>query len=111
MARWVPYSHPFIVCSHPCAAFVSSLNFLVLEKSINSIDRALLNQGLLNEALSVDSIRVFFRHKIVSINFDARVIRALDANKGEEIETNFDLCIGADGSYSVVRRQLMRVVR
>lgn len=90
---------------------MSSLNYLVLEKSINSIDRALLNEGLLNEALSVDSIRVFFRHKIVSINFDARVIRVLDANKGEEIETNFDLCIGADGSYSVVRRQLMRVVR
>ncbi|KAH9043180.1 FAD/NAD-P-binding domain-containing protein [Lactarius pseudohatsudake] len=80
-------------------------------QSINSIDRALLNQGLLNEALSVDSIRVFFRHKIVSINFDGRVIRVFDVGKGEELEKSFDLCIGADGSYSVVRRQLMRVVR
>ncbi|KAH9079465.1 FAD/NAD-P-binding domain-containing protein [Lactarius deliciosus] len=80
-------------------------------QSINSIDRALLNQGLLNEALSVDSIRVLFRHKIVSINFDGRVIRVFDVGKGEELEKSFDLCIGADGSYSVVRRQLMRVVR
>ena len=111
MARWVLYSHPFIVRSHPCTAFVSSLNFLVLEKSINSIDRALLNQGLLNEALSADSIRVLFRHKIVSINFDGRVIRVFDVSKGEELERSFDLCIGADGSYSVVRRQLMRVIR
>jgi len=90
---------------------VSSLNFLVLEKSINSIDRALLNQGLLNEALSVDSVRVLFLHKIVSINFDGRVIRVLNVTKGEEVERSFDLCIGADGSYSVVRRQLMRVIR
>ena len=90
---------------------MSSLNFLVLEKSINSIDRGLLNQGLLNEAFSVDSIRVWFRHKIVSVNFEERVIRVFDVSKGEEIERSFDLCIGADGSHSVVRRQLMRVVR
>jgi len=28
-----------------------------------------------------------------------------------DTRVNFDLCIGADGSYSVMRRQLMRVVR
>ncbi|KAI0256757.1 FAD/NAD-P-binding domain-containing protein [Lactifluus subvellereus] len=78
---------------------------------INSIDRALLNQGLLNEALAVKSIRVFFQHKAVSVDFDGRVISVLDASTGEKLERGFDLCIGADGSYSIVRRQLMRVVR
>jgi 2-polyprenyl-6-methoxyphenol hydroxylase-like FAD-dependent oxidoreductase len=86
------------------------LNRLVLEKCINSVDRALLNQGLLNEALAVRSIRVFFQHKVVSIDFDGRVISVL-ATTGKEIQRGFDLCIGADGSYSIVRRQLMRVVR
>ncbi|KAI9510863.1 FAD/NAD-P-binding domain-containing protein [Russula earlei] len=78
---------------------------------INSIDRALLNQGLLDEALALRSVRAFFHHKVVSIDFDGRVISVLDANAGEQVEKRFDLCIGADGSYSVVRRQLMRVVR
>jgi 2-polyprenyl-6-methoxyphenol hydroxylase-like FAD-dependent oxidoreductase len=87
------------------------LNFLVLEKCINSIDRALLNQGLLDEALAVKSVHVFFQHKAVSIDFDGRVISLLDASTGKEVERGFDLCIGADGSYSIVRRQLMRVVR
>ena len=88
-----------------------ALNFLVLEKCINSIDRALLNEGLLNEALALRSVRALFHHKVVSVDFDGRVISLLDANTGERVEKNFDLCIGADGSYSIVRRQLMRVVR
>lgn len=37
------------------------------------------------------------------------VIRDLAENK--DVQINFDFCVGADGSYSVVRRQLMRVVR
>ena len=88
-----------------------ALNFLVLQKCINSIDRALLNRELLDEALAVRSIRAFFHHKVVSIDFDARVISVLDASTGEQRKRGFDLCIGADGSYSIVRRQLMRVVR
>jgi kynurenine 3-monooxygenase len=34
-----------------------------------------------------------------------------DAKEGKDINVTFDFCIGADGSYSVVRRQMMRVVR
>ena len=94
-----------------CRVCPTALNFLVLEKCINSIDRALLNQGLLDEALAVRSVRAFFHHKVVAIDFDGRVISVLDATTGEQLERGFDLCIGADGSYSIVRRQLMRVVR
>jgi kynurenine 3-monooxygenase len=47
----------------------------------------------------------------VAIDFDGRVISVLDATTGEQVERGFDLCIGADGSYSIVRRQLMRIVR
>ncbi|KAI0065451.1 FAD/NAD(P)-binding domain-containing protein, partial [Artomyces pyxidatus] len=78
---------------------------------INSIDRALLNEGLLGEALSVPNIRVFFRHKIVSVDFDRRVLVVRDVDAAKDVQVDFDLCIGADGSYSVIRRQLMRVVR
>src|SRR5712691_695899 len=43
-----------------CRVCPTALNFLVLEKCINSVDRALLNQGLLDEALAVRSVRAFF---------------------------------------------------
>lgn len=79
---------------------------------INSIDRALLNRGLLDEALALRSIRIFFHHKVLSIDFDGRMMSVLDVSSGEQLEKRgFDLCIGADGSFSIVRRQLMRVVR
>ncbi|KAI0079955.1 FAD/NAD-P-binding domain-containing protein [Panus rudis PR-1116 ss-1] len=78
---------------------------------INSIDRALLNEDLLEEALSVPNIAVFFSHKVLSIDFDGRVINLHDAEEKTDKSVHFDLCIGADGSYSIVRRQLMRVVR
>lgn len=80
-------------------------------KCINSIDRALLNESLLEEALSNPNINALFRHKIVSVDFDERSMVVHKIDTTEDIHVNFDLCVGTDGSYSVVRRQLMRVVR
>ena len=56
------------------------------------------------------NIEVFFKHKVVSIDFDARIMSVRN-DAVPELQVKFDFCIGADGSYSVVRRQLMRVVR
>ncbi|KAG9318800.1 hypothetical protein JVU11DRAFT_901 [Chiua virens] len=78
---------------------------------INSIDRALLNEGLLEEASAVSNIRLFFNHKALSIDFDNRTMVIRDTNFNADVRATFHLCIGADGSYSIVRRQLMRVVR
>ena len=78
---------------------------------INSIDRDLLNQGLLEEADASPNVRVFFNHKAVAADFDNKSMTVRDATSNSEFTTNFDLCIGADGSYSVIRRQMMRVVR
>ncbi|KAG8686946.1 kynurenine 3-monooxygenase, mitochondrial precursor [Ceratobasidium sp. 394] len=76
---------------------------------INSIDRGLLNIGLLDELAQYSNLRIHFRTKLTTVDFNARV--ANFTTNGESLDVHFDLCIGADGSYSNVRRQLMRVVR
>ncbi|KAI0035696.1 FAD/NAD-P-binding domain-containing protein [Vararia minispora EC-137] len=78
---------------------------------INSIDRALLNEDLLTEALRASNVRVFFRHRVTAVDFERRVMVVNDQDENRTHEVEFDLCIGTDGSYSVVRRQMMRVVR
>ncbi|GLB35038.1 putative catalyzes the hydroxylation of L-kynurenine (L-Kyn) to form 3-hydroxy-L-kynurenine (L-3OHKyn) [Lyophyllum shimeji] len=78
---------------------------------INSIDRALLNEELLEEASRSENIRIFFKRKVVAADFDRKIITLRNLDSGEELSVDFDFCIGADGSYSVIRRQMMRVVR
>ncbi|KAG2158353.1 FAD/NAD(P)-binding domain-containing protein [Suillus bovinus] len=78
---------------------------------INSIDRGLLNIELLEEASALPNIRLNFKYKVLSADFDQGVLFLQDDNSGTDVRANFDLCIGADGSYSIIRRQLMRVVR
>jgi kynurenine 3-monooxygenase len=85
-------------------------NFLNL-KCINSIDRALLNEDLLDEACVSSDIRILFNHKVVAADFDRKFITIQDTTSGHTSRVDFDFLIGADGSYSVTRRQLMRVVR
>ncbi|KAI5899766.1 FAD/NAD(P)-binding domain-containing protein [Schizophyllum commune H4-8] len=78
---------------------------------INSIDRAVLNQGLLDEVEALPGVKLHFRHKVQNIDFDGKRMTVRDLETGQDREVQFDFCIGADGSYSVVRRQMMRVVR
>jgi kynurenine 3-monooxygenase len=80
-------------------------------KCINSIDRRLLNGQLLDQASSFSNIHIHFRRKVISADFDAKIITFQDLIHGTEASVEFDLCIGADGSYSLIRRQMMRVVR
>ena len=78
---------------------------------INSIGRAYLNEDLLSEALANPAIRVFFQHKVVAVDFDGRHMAVRDVAGARDVDVPFHFCVGADGSYSIVRRQLMRVVR
>jgi kynurenine 3-monooxygenase len=78
---------------------------------INSIDRGLLNEGLLEETASHDNIQIFFDHKVTFADFDTQTLVVRDIPRNTEIKVQFNFCVGADGSYSVIRRQLMRVMR
>ncbi|TFY57277.1 hypothetical protein EVJ58_g7118 [Rhodofomes roseus] len=78
---------------------------------INSIGRAFMNEDLLTEALAVPTVSAFFEHKVVSLDFDTGTMAVRSNTGNENREVHFDFCVGADGAYSIVRRQLMRVVR
>lgn len=78
---------------------------------INSIDRALLNEELLEHVSSFPNIHIYFKHKVISADFDEKLITLRELDSNTEFSITFDFCIGADGSYSVIRRQMMRVVR
>ncbi|KAG8900621.1 kynurenine 3-monooxygenase, mitochondrial precursor [Tulasnella sp. 408] len=81
---------------------------------INSLERGILNEELLDQAAAHPSITVYFQHKLTTVDFDKRVASfssTTPEGKIQAVEATFDFCIGADGSYSNVRRQMMRVVR
>lgn len=54
---------------------------------------------------------MFFEHKVQFIDFDKKEMTVRDLNGTKDLTVHFDLCVGADGSYSLVRRQMMKVVR
>lgn len=78
---------------------------------INSIDRALLNEELVEHISDFPNIQIHFKHKVISADFDEKIITLRELNSNTEFSITFDFCIGADGVYSIIRRQMMRVVR
>ncbi|KAJ7508577.1 FAD/NAD-binding domain-containing protein [Mycena galericulata] len=77
-----------------------------------SIERGLLNAILLDEASSMNNIRTIFSQKVQSVDFDSNTLYVQDAAaSGQEFKADFDLCIGADGSHSVIRRCLMQATQ
>jgi kynurenine 3-monooxygenase len=97
---WSPVQLDFTTCA--------------LSQCINSVERGILNEELLDQAEADPSITVFFEHKLSTADFDqsSAVFQCKDhAGRVSNVTVAFDLCIGADGSYSNVRRQMMRVAR
>ncbi|KAK2466991.1 hypothetical protein APHAL10511_001249 [Amanita phalloides] len=78
---------------------------------INSIDRALLNEELLEAVSNLPNIKIYFLHKVLSTDFVKKYLTIRDLSTNQEVSTKFDLCVGADGSYSIIRRQMMRAVK
>jgi kynurenine 3-monooxygenase len=100
----------FFFFSIGCTA--DSRSKFVSPQCINSIDRALLNESLLEEASASPNVQIFFQHKVQFVDFDKKNMTVMDvAGGGATHLVDFDFCVGADGSYSVIRRQMMKAVR
>ncbi|KAJ6534933.1 FAD/NAD-P-binding domain-containing protein [Mycena capillaripes] len=75
------------------------------------IGRDPLSAILVERTTSIANIDVHFLHKVTSIDLDNNSLHVQSAVGDQGYDVNFDLCIGADGSHSVVRRHLLAATR
>ncbi|KAH3688482.1 hypothetical protein WICPIJ_000545 [Wickerhamomyces pijperi] len=81
------------------------------KKGINSIDRGYLNELLLEELdISEKKVEVKFGYKLEKVQEDGK-ISFTNTNTKQQEQFQFDLVIGADGSFSKVRSELQKFIR
>lgn len=102
------------------------------DQAINSIDRATLNNALLDELERTPNVKLFFNHKLTGADFRARKAwferrvpgdqekadnlhphkaSSIDFDRAPEVEVQFDFLIGADGAHSASRYHMMKYSR
>lgn len=102
---------------HTLDGHQESQKYGLFGEHINSIDRAKLNESLLDEIETfnenaVDPIKLKFEHKITNLSFKTRGASLECAVKdGVKKNFDFDFVIGADGAYSNVRYQMQKYIR
>ncbi|KAI9322969.1 hypothetical protein DFJ73DRAFT_875330 [Zopfochytrium polystomum] len=89
---------------------LSSQPYGVFGECINSVDRKLMNEHLLSEAEKRANVKLYFEHELVSVDFEGKVV-VFKQPGGAQTSVKADFLIGADGAYSRVRRELLRVHR
>ncbi|KAI5457954.1 hypothetical protein BGZ63DRAFT_392269 [Mariannaea sp. PMI_226] len=119
MATTIPMRGRMIHGRRPNGAlFEQSQDYDVKGRAIHAIDRAGLNKRLLDILDSMPNVQLHFSHKLTGADFRTRKawfeVQDSHPEKGtrpDEIDTTFDLMIGADGAHSAVRYHLMKFTR
>ncbi|KAJ3043069.1 kynurenine 3-monooxygenase, mitochondrial precursor [Rhizophlyctis rosea] len=88
---------------------LASQPYGVFGEHINSIDRKLLNEHLLDSAEKLPNVKLHFEHEMTQCDFDSKTVSFMKID-GTKVTAKADLIIGADGAYSRVRQQMMRKV-
>ncbi|KAI7852543.1 hypothetical protein BDC45DRAFT_512878 [Circinella umbellata] len=81
---------------------------------INAVDRARLNDLLLDRTETFKNISVYFEHQLVMIDFDKNILSLKTGSTEHQssiVNHYADLIVGADGAYSRTRGQMMRRMR
>jgi kynurenine 3-monooxygenase len=77
--------------------------------ALHSVSRQSLNLSLLNHISNTSNIEIHFDSTFVSVDKDG-VVEILNKSK-EKIRKVYDIIIGADGAYSIVREDLLKKSR
>lgn len=76
---------------------------------INSISRAWLNQYLMTHAEAAGKVRIRFKQRLQHVDFDTGTLSVLDEPSGAVRQERVPVLMGADGSGSAVRQEMMRL--
>ncbi len=79
--------------------------------TINSVSRAGLNRALIEAAGERPGVRLFFGEKCTAVDLDAPSVTFENTHTGHDRVVEADVVVGADGAFSAVRRQFMRLDR
>lgn len=77
--------------------------------ALHSVSRQSLNLSLLNHISNTSNIEIHFDSTFVSVDKDG-VVEILNKSK-EKIRKVYDITIGTDGAYSIVRKDLLKKSR
>ncbi|KAL9098566.1 MAG: hypothetical protein Q9163_005800 [Psora crenata] len=113
--------------------FEESQKYDARGRFIRAVDRAGLNEGLLDALDDLPNVTLHFNHKLTGANFDEKrawfeqydhpaktdqaqnPTQSQSSGKGQngarEITVDFDLFIGADGAHSATRFHMMKYAR
>lgn len=80
-------------------------------QAIHSVSRAGLNRVLVEAAEELPGVGVRFGKRCVAADLDAASIDLEDVETGERATARADAVIGADGAFSVVRREMQKLDR
>ncbi|KAI9305395.1 hypothetical protein BJ944DRAFT_161847 [Cunninghamella echinulata] len=78
---------------------------------INAVDRARLNEILLDKVEEWSNVSIYFGHKVLNIDFESGSMEFLQGSDQERVTRFADLIIGADGANSKVRTLINRNIR
>jgi kynurenine 3-monooxygenase len=78
---------------------------------INSVSRAALSVALLDGAETCPSVRVRFGQRCAGVDLETATVSLLDTRTGISSTAGGDVVVGADGAFSAVRAQMLRLDR
>lgn len=78
---------------------------------INSVSRAALNVALLNAAEESPRVRMVFGQRCAGVDLETATVSLVDVRTGAGSATRGDVVVGADGAFSAVRAQMLRLDR
>lgn len=78
---------------------------------INSVSRAVLNVALLNAAEANPNVRIAFGQRCAGVDLETATVSLADIRTGAVSVACGDVLVGADGAFSSVRAQMLRLDR
>ncbi len=93
--------------THDLEGRQTRIPYSIHNEAIWSVSRGGLNALLLNVAETLPGVTLHFNHKCSDVSLDDGTA-TFTTEKGETINAQADLLIGADGAFSAVRHAMMR---